>query len=279
MCKECEICGVIIESSNPKQKYCEKCAVSPDRMRKRYETAVYRNKLRVGDMYKPVTVTCLACGQDFMTTYSDRRFCSQTCRKSYRYQTARCIECNELFSSKGLDKERGYCSDECRQAARLRRAKELGNYVPCKCCGTGFIRRSTTKVYCSKECREADKSLKSPKQASIPNTVKEKRSVPKGIRYVKCLCCGSMFDAALMINGEKYCSDACREDMLAESAKALKKATKQNKLSQAENICILCRTSQSKCERFTSEFVHMPTGAIQQSLDGKSVIVYCPKFS
>lgn len=267
--KRCEICYDEFEESRRTQKYCKICGKNPERARKKYAKAEITNKINAGDLYKVKEITCKECGKVILTTYN-RNFCSTICSELNRIKTARCPICKELLINKGNEKGRGYCSDECKQLDKLQKAKENGNYIPCKVCGKHFIRVSYSNEYCSRNCYDSfikENKLKKQSEQSDIGTQKN--------RTRKCKHCGKSFTLRKGSMGQKFCDADCRK---ANEDENKRKELDGLKLGVDTNICTVCRTSQSDCERFTSNFVYSPKGAKTKKINDKYIIVYCPKF-
>lgn len=155
--KICEICGDEYEPTRSNQKYCKACGKNPEGARQHYARAEFINRIHAGDLHPDHEIVCKECGRKFVSSYN-RSFCSAVCSEKHRIKTARCPVCERLLCKAGNLTGRGYCSDECRETAVLRKAKERGNYVACEQCGKMFIRRGYSNRFCSKSCSDLWKS-------------------------------------------------------------------------------------------------------------------------
>lgn len=255
MIKTCEICAAEYDASRVNQRFCKECGKNPELARRRYIAAEIRNKENAGDRYKVREYTCKVCGKKTLSTYN-RTFCSDACLQLHIVNTAKCPVCGDLLVSKGRMTGKGCCSDECTEAQRLQVAKASGRYRACKQCGEMFIAPQEQSKFCGVPCYRvwvAEKKAARPKEA--PHVA---------ARYRSCARCGKRFEVSGA--GQKYCSPECRAE------KPAKKAKPQG------HLCTTCRTSQADCERFTTNFVYHPKGAVQKKVGGKLIVVSCPKF-
>lgn len=267
--KNCQICGDEFQEYRKNQKYCRVCGKDSTKARVRYERALMINKIHAGDFDKPFEVTCTECDKKILTT-RNRRFCSDVCAESHRIRTAKCPVCLDILSEKGNMKGRGFCSDSCKQKNQLKRAIESGNHIPCDFCGKKFIRKGYSNRFCSNDCynnhREKEKEEK-------------KESVPKNpikrVREMKCEHCGSIFLWKIESAGQRFCTKECRKE---KEKKEKEKSIEKLNLGKELHICTVCKTPQKNCERFTSNFVYSPKGAVGKTINGKYIIVQCPKF-
>lgn len=262
--KVCEICGDDFIASKSDQKYCPTCGKNPGRTRVQYRIAVQVNKEHAGDAFKPKQLVCMECGKTFISTYN-REFCGNSCRHTYRLKTAKCPECGALLASKGIVAEHGYCSDSCKEAHVLQVAIEKGRYIACEQCGKMFISKKEYGRFCGNICARAYQQTH--KKTYVQS--------PRPISKTHCAYCGKLIELTPFQCSKKYCSLECRK------AAYKRKPTpnpKQPAISTA-HICLMCKTSQALCERFTSNFVVIPMGAETKRVGGKAVIVSCPKFS
>lgn len=265
----CEICGEPFEATRSDRRYCSACGKDPERARRRMEKAVYQNKIHAGDLHTPKDRVCNECGRHFTSIYN-RSFCSHECSIKHQAKTARCPVCNSLLIEKGITSARGLCSDECREKRRMEKAITDGNYVGCEKCGKMFIRKDYNNRFCSKACYQewtAEKN-KGRLLGDAGSRVKRKET-----RI--CEGCGSPFAWRIESSGQRFCSKLCREEK-----------NKNDKIKSVEplnvgkdlNICTICKTPQSECERFTSGFTQYPVGVRMKRINEKPVIVTCPKY-
>lgn len=251
--------------------YCKRCGKDSKKAKERHEKALLINKIHAGDFDKPFEITCIECGKTILTTQK-RGFCSIVCQESHRIQTAKCPVCRALLIDKGNETGRGYCSDDCKQASRLKRAIESGDYVPCEFCGKEFIRKNYSNVFCSNDCYLASRAEKRKAKEEMEKSRKPRLRQEER----KCEACGKPFLWKITSAGQRFCSPECRNSV---NKKVKKKDIKKLKLGKELHICTVCKTSQKDCERFTSNFMYSPKGAIGKTLNGKFVIVSCPKFT
>jgi isopropylmalate/homocitrate/citramalate synthase len=109
--------------------------------------------------------------------------------------------------------------------------------------------------------------------------------VKKEIKMFKKNCgyCRKEFIVNQYKRNQQFCSKECSISHSKEKGKKDKEQNKEKiketlKLGKELNICTICKTSQLDCERFTSNFVYIPLGAKMKEIDGKFIIVSCPKF-
>lgn len=260
---------------------------------------------------------CEICGNDFIASKSDQKYCP-TCGKNPERARARykiavrinkehagdafkpkqcvCVECGKAFMSVY---NRDLCSDTCRHTYRLKTAK-------CPVCGVLLASKGIVaeRGYCSDSCKEAHRL---------------KVAIEQG-RYIACEQCGKMFISKKEYG--RFCGNTCarayqqaHKKTYVQSATPIstthcahcgkiieqtpfqrtkkycsmecRKAAYQQKSrtnpmppsKSTEHICLRCKTSQALCERFTSNFVDIPMGAETKRVGGKDIVVSCPKFS
>lgn len=266
--KICEICGIEFVPKSAIQKYCPECGKNPERVRRKYETAVRQSKIHAGDLYKPIEKECIVCGKGFVTTYESRRFCSDTCQHQYAVNTAVCPVCGTKLIERGNLTGKGYCSEKCREEARIQRAIRDGRYVDCEHCGKKFIRSSGRSRFCSKACFESYQAER--RSASVlkeGSCTLRKRETER-----TCPICGKIFPINPQQYAKRFCSIECR----AKSSSASKKKPEK---AQQGHLCSSCRISQLNCERFTSGFKKFPQGAKIQIENGQSIVSECPKYT
>ena len=267
--KICEICHDEFNESRSDQKYCRGCGKDPEGARKKYIKAEIINKINAGDLYKVNKVTCKDCGKVILTTYK-RTFCSTACRENNRIKTAKCPVCGDKLINKGNRSGRGYCCDECKQFNAIKRAKENGSYVPCEVCGKEFIRKNYSNRFCSKDCYKKLIEENRERKKAEQNDIKVYKA-----RETECKHCGKSFVLKRGSMKQKFCTEECRKASVAENKQ---KGLEILNLGIDTNICIVCKTSQSQCEMFTSNFVYLPDGAQKKRVNNKFVVVSCPKF-
>lgn len=266
MTRTCEICYTDFEASNGNQKYCTDCGKDPAKARRRYIKAEIRSKAHAGDRYKVREYTCKVCGKKTLSTYN-RTFCSDACLQLHIVNTAKCPVCGVLLASKGRMTGKGCCSDECTEKLRIKTAIASGRYRKCEYCGEMYIAKTDSGRFCSIPCYRAwfaeHKAREDTQRAA--KTVFEKR----------CRGCGKVFTHTKENASRQYCSAECR----IAKVKAGVKAKMAQEQKQDKHLCTTCKTTQAHCERFTSNFVHLPKGAVQKRIKHKLAIVSCPKFS
>lgn len=135
--RKCGHCGETVPHRH--LRYCsEECA------RKNFET----------------TLTCEQCGGEFVVKRYEAakrerqgkpiRFCSKTCMGK-SYTTRRCRQCGGNLP----DRDRKYCSADCKQAAlKQQRPRKLPEKV-CTECGRIFPPRTSRHTYCDRYCANA----------------------------------------------------------------------------------------------------------------------------
>lgn len=267
--KQCEICLDEFQESRGNRKYCAECGKDPYKSRKHYDRQTYINKKNAGEFEPtPKENTCRMCNKKWLSIYS-RTFCSSECLETHIRNNGRCKECNQLLIEKGITTGRGFCSDECRKVSQTRKALAEGSFIPCKVCGKEFISKSYSNIFCSRDC--FNKHSETKRQSLVK---KEVTQIKK-----KCKHCNKIFVVDRYKQHQKFCSRECSQNNIKLTAKQKKEETKkQLKVGKDLNICTTCRTSQLDCERFTSNFVYRPIGAMQKEINGKFIIVSCPKF-
>jgi len=138
---------------------------------------VKQNKIHAGDYDKPVENECIACGKSFLTIYRSRRFCSNTCQHQYIVENAACPVCGIKLIEKGISTGRGYCSEKCKEEAKIRKAAADGRYAPCEYCGKQFIHSNERSRFCSKACYEAYQM-----ERRVASTASQKESSPPHLK-------------------------------------------------------------------------------------------------
>lgn len=267
--KECEICLSEYQEKRQNQKYCSECGKDPKKMKKHYEIATYINKKNAGE-FDPVVNenSCRMCNKRWLSIYS-RTFCSPQCLELYRKENGRCLECSQLLIEKGITSGRGFCSETCRTASQRKKALEKGNFIKCNICKKEFISRNYKNIFCSRDCFDKH------------NQIKRQSFVKKEIQMFNknCNICNKQFIVNAYRTHQKFCSRECSHENARLLAKKNKeKVKKQLRVGADLHLCTTCRTSQIDCERFTSNFMYMPIGAKQKEINGKFIIVSCPKF-
>ena len=282
--KECEICGNAFSTGYAQQKYCPKCGKDPERARREYEWASERlnRHAGVGGEYKERI--CEACGKTFHSVYG-RSYCSDACKEYARVSKARCKVCGRLLIESGNETGKGTCSGECdkrlialKEAQRIQKAKENGDYIRCKQCGKWFVSKNFGNIFCTNDCRKAYKAVESERVAQKPPGWVDPHTIEDHV----CPSCGNTFQCERYMK-KTYCSEECRASM----AKRKKAARRTEKAAVAEpagepapvHLCTTCKTSQAACERFSSKFVYSPEGSKTKKVSGVWIVHECPKFT
>ena len=197
-----------------------------------------------------------------LSTYS-RTFCSDACLQLHIVNTAKCPVCGDLLVSKGRMTGQGLLQWRVHgnPAAASRQGKRQVSSLPTM--RGMFIAPQEQSKFCGVPCYRA--------WAAEQKLVKKGKPEPVVKRERACKSCGKVFDCTG--TSRMYCSSECRAQKVRDGVKTAKQ-TKPD-----ENICIACKTSQSQCERFTSNFTYVPKGATQKRIRGKIVVVTCPKFT
>lgn len=202
--KICGVCGVEFapaKNSGGSQKY---CSVSCQN--------IARQRTKKG--------ICLVCGKEYMGRSDNKGFCSRECaRKGRSISVKNCLFCGKEFAGKG-----NYCSNECREKAKVK-------HKTCSVCGKEFTttyRQST----CSDECR---KQLARDKQHQIYLSKRDEEIrrlreefVPQ---RVVCKECGCEFETEF--NGSRgqtrtvFCSNECARRNHKRTGKAVRRARKK----------------------------------------------------
>lgn len=169
--KECEICCGFYTPNNASQRYCPECQKNPQRARAEIIRAQRRLDFAFGKAAdrQMETCQCKQCQRTFQAKYI-RDFCSQECRLTYNDAHIKCAYCGRLMAEVGKhypNRRPGsevFCSDDCREKNKWRKARKRGMVDTCPHCGKEFIvaiRKqdggyvTMRQKYCSKECARA----------------------------------------------------------------------------------------------------------------------------
>lgn len=115
-----------------------------------------------------VSIECQACGVEFLSQFTDRRYCCKRChdqakvlRKALRRDvdkpTPTCFRCGKETSFyKTSGKPKRYCSHECVVARRPK------PHIPITCpwCKQDFVQNIRSQKYCCTACRQKDRNEK-----------------------------------------------------------------------------------------------------------------------
>ncbi len=243
--KTCEICGTKFEASRRSQRYCKECGKNPERARRGYAHAERINRHNAGDWYTPPEkATCEECGKKFFAIY-DKRFCSRECRQTHIAEELklRCPICGALLIEKGIYHPKAIpCNPECKEKYNFQKAVQEGRYKPCEHCGKKFVAKYQEQRFCCVSCSRAWQKVNGGQR-------KTQRDIP--------------------------CSQECQTHIKVRTLSP----KEVPKPSNPANLCLACKTSQALCERFTSHFTYLPTGAVMRNIKGKRIVVSCPKYS
>lgn len=284
MDKECEICGGFFTPTRSNQKYCPECSKDSYRLKIKMQ----KNLDRISRTYYEPTYykhICKQCGEEFESTAEIQNFCNGRCSFNYRRAHAVCEYCGKNLLEQGIEikpnQTRGlYCSDECREKAKWKRAKDDGRIGKCPRCGKEFIQPKQGQTYCSAVCHKAAVAT-------------AKAAAEKKPKIHICKECGKEYPQGTGIsawgtslNGT-FCSAECAENYrikvdeakhrakLHKQAVAKKRAEREKEQFIKQNgLCGICKTAYSDCERMRSNFIYSPKGANFEN--GK--IIKCPKF-
>lgn len=107
-----------------------------------------------------------------------------------------CARCGKEFADGGMS---AFCSKLCRRPDGILKP------IPCKECGTPFIRRKHSDAKCSEECRTKGRRRRSEKAAEV---------LKANAKKYTCLNCGVLFQRRRYKSGsvscqKKYCSRGC----------------------------------------------------------------------
>ncbi len=272
--KICEICGIEFDPRNSAQRYCPECGKNPARARCRFEKAERINRHNAGDWYKPpAKAICKECGKEFFAIRS-KSYCSDICRHSHRVRETHCPICGASLWDIGIESERDICcSPDCQKKYDIQKAKENGRYLACEQCGKMFIARKDGQKFCCRQCYLA-----------YPKKKAEDPDEDESAGLHKCRMCGKVYRLRETWYSDVFCSPECRE--LAKTGKRVipqnhtkKQTGAVTKPPKKLNVCLTCKTSQAQCERFTSRFVYIPKGAVMEKVNGKNIVVSCPKHT
>ena len=217
--KICEICDDEFETDYLQERYCTKCGKDPDRKRKEYEWASERVSRHAGLNDIPKKQICENCGKEFLSAYT-RKTCSNACGNEYEIKTAKCPICRALLIEHGNNTGSGVCSEECRQKlilqkeeARIKQAKEDGDYIECRWCKKLYVRRNYSNEFCSRDCfskynEEKRKRLAADRSELMSSHEYLARHADENRN---CIFCGKEFTCKRYQNNI-YCSKECRDE-------------------------------------------------------------------
>lgn len=269
MFNNCEICGSTFESK-AKAKYCEKCRKDTNKAKNKINKAISMSKARLGEYEKPKKQICMYCGKEFLSIYN-RRFCSNVCSESHISDTKKCIVCGDLiYKHRAIQKNATnikYCSSECKEKARYKEIKK------CKGCNKEFNATKHNQQWCSISCF---------------NTNRERPKRPKISVYERsCIICEKRYKTAN--KNKKCCSVACgkvsahferekEKKFQEEQRKLMEKRSQIKGKDKPTNLCIDCKTSMKDCEWFSSNYTKHVKGSVWKEIEGKILLIKCPKY-
>ena len=286
--KECEICGDKFSTNFAQQKYCDVCGKDPERARRDYEWASARLRRHSGVDNTPKELVCEVCGKLFYSLFN-RSYCGDACKEYARIRKAVCKACGKPLIESGNETGKGVCNEECakeltliREAERIQKAKDSGNYIQCKHCGKWFVSKSYSNEFCGNDCYKAHKAAELCRQEQKPPGWVDPQMVETRI----CPCCLTPFQCKRYEN-KIYCSKECRISMAKKTQASKQHEPKPDMAAATEpgappipvHLCTECKTSQASCERFTSKFVYSPKGSKMKRVDGVLIVHECPKFT
>ncbi len=185
---------------------------------------------------KPYTakniVPCSRCGQPHNSKYGGR-YCSSRCRYTPVVKAEKVVRlCKRCLKPVGKDskghcssrcfhadnpkkirpcaycgadigrknKDRKYCSEDCRTKVRPKKEKMHKSIKVCSHCGVALIQRK--RKFCSADCSNKKDKAKS----QIISAAKREAFIE---REKACECCGGIFHITFHTKGKKFCSSAC----------------------------------------------------------------------
>lgn len=141
---------------------------------------------------------CQVCGKHFKPVLKEQKYCSFECEQKFLNSILVCKHCGRSFNSVS---KRNYCSDRCKNAAKVNRtgaqaAKKVvqDKHRICKWCQSRFY-SETPVSYCSDKCRQECASS-------------SKKTMREGMIRV-CRLCRNTFVSPTY---RKYCSKECRSE-------------------------------------------------------------------
>lgn len=303
--KECEICGIIFKYKHAGRKYCDECKVKPEKSKAALNKAIVASKYRMGEYTKLRIDHCRSCGREMHTRYG-REFCNEICREIYREETSTCNNCRKLLKD-SRESEGAFCSPKCRIEHDIEYAKSKGWYVPCKMCSDLFIKKTENSKYCSVECFNQHVKMTSIpqelktipdmecpicKKIFTPRTNKTKtcsrhcadaynKKVFEESKIEKqCVICDTTFGT--VSKTKKTCSPKCeyrhKKQYMSKVFPNDVKSTVKTKKRNDEPLCVDCKQSMKDCEWFSSRYTKKPKGSRGKTINGKVIIVSCPKY-
>ena len=269
MFNNCEICGSTFESKR-KAKYCEKCRKDTNKAREKINKAIAMSKARLGEYKKPKKQICMYCGKEFLSVY-DRRFCSNICSESHISDTKKCVVCGELiYKHRAIQKNATnikYCSAECKEKSRYKEIKK------CKGCNEDFEAKKESQEWCSIQCFNANRSkILTRKETSYTMACIICDKIFKTRNINQRCCCRECGIISAKINREK------EKKIQEEQRKLMSKRSEERGKDKPTNLCIDCKISMKDCEWFSSNYTKHVKGSVWKEIDGKILLVKCPKY-
>lgn len=265
--KQCEACHAFFDTKNKIKKYCDSCGKNGQRIKQQIEKNIYKSKR---SFYQPETFenNCAECNKIFNTSIKKPKdFCSNECHHSYSLKQKQ-INNPCLFCKTHVDNpEQTYCNEICKkqhnEKIRWNRERYNGNVVKCKQCQVEFIERGYNQ-FCSSQC----------------NKIWEKNNVQ--IFSKSCQICNKLFQYKK--NDIRFtCSNECRikRNNLIKQKQTQKSLTQKeiNDNTKKSHLCIQCKTPQSKCDFFISNYTYHPKGTKIKYIDNMNVVIECPKYT
>lgn len=147
----------------------------------------------------------------------------------------------------------------------------------CEICGDEFDESRKTQRYCRVCGKNPDQARSHYARAEIINRI-HAGDLHK-VKETTCPVCGNEFVWQKEKATQIYCSPECGKIAAGNrKAKSKEDAKKKLKIGEELNICTICKTPQMDCERFTSNFIYKPKGAVTKKINDKYIIVSCPKY-
>lgn len=246
--KECEICGKFFSTPTRIRKYCDDCLAH----QKRNMGDVYHAQRRAATYWHEnvISLTCDLCGKEFKTiprllfratsvrSLDDRShvFCTKKCRDEFLTANARCYRCGKPIPGKeGYDPDdwhTWFCSEECRHADYIEKARRNGWLRTCTECGKQFVKKKKTD-FCSRECYR--KAVEHGWKPPVPEGEKNATTV---MRNCTCVICGKRWTAVIPISkaGDyPLCSERCRDIYEAEERERMEARRRKLKKGNSRN--------------------------------------------
>lgn len=280
--KECRICSNSFEAKTDRRELCDKCQKNSTRAQRIADRHLYESKKRLGELPSQQyhQCECKYCHKKFVRFGRSAEHCSRDCIEKSNTENAKCPVCQKLLLPLGIISTKNKpCSEKCKHEYKWILARDRGHVGNCKECDKEFIRSNPYMDLCSKECKKVYNEKHETKSLKTAQVVKVTS---------RCPVCRGLFQKAP--KGHPACSVKCR-NVYNKVVQKKKDAEERKRLvadvicgkvvgdrAKSLHLCINCRTSQSKCEMFTSKFVYHPEGVVIKFINGSNVVLECPSY-